>query len=503
MLRPPSAADDDAWRLSLSTLAIRAIDEAKHVFGVELPDDIKDVLERLFIVRENRELVGEARPRSFSELLVDIPSMNGRLEVLRHLAESFPEEAHYWAHYGRLLSSEGDTKAALTAMNRALLIDENDSVLYHMRGMVYRRQLRDLTGSSGQRVDDAQLLRIAELALADFAEAARLDDDSEYPHVATVQVTVSAIEAAFGRSGCRSHSEFFTRPSSAPYRAMLERAELALGAIREIGGGSPTSGRAEEANLSVAGLYDDYPTLLQGWRNLLDRSDVVKTPIRRRLVGAYFRKAGDWRSLEPGDRTRVLALLEDNLRDDPTDSASLRDWLKVARRENANLDRASELVSYWASQTPSRDALYFDYVLAVLQVVDGRESVWREAARKIERCRERSTTFGNRKFNYEWLGTGSGMGMLRHYSELPEWEMNAPDDTPSMLRRVSARVSRIGSPQAGTLRLEPGGLDAFFVPARAGVLRGRQENVRVDAVIGFSYDGLRAWSVRVVAGGES
>ena len=46
--------------------------------------------------------------------------------------------------------------------------------------------------------------------------------------------------------------------------------------------------------------------------------------------------------------------------------------------------------------------------------------------------------------------------------------------------------------------MNAGGLDAFFVPAAAGVMRNRHENARVDAIIGFSYDGLRAWAVRLV-----
>lgn len=505
LLSAAGTADPEAWRLSLSSLAVRAIEEARSVFGLQPPDDVKDVLERLFIVRENRELLGEARPRSFSELLEDIPSLNGRLEVLRRLAEAFADEAHYWAHYGRLLSYEGgDVAAALAAVNRALELDEHDSVLFHIRGMVYSRQLRDLGGRSRVQVDVEEVLRVVELALADFAEAARLSDASEYPYVAAVQVAVAAIEAVYGRSGCASHAEFFTRPASAPFRALLEQAEAAVDAIGELSGGDPASSRAQEATVSLASLYDDYSTLLQGWRNLLDRPDVLKTPIRRRLVRTYVRRAGDWNSLGGDDRSRVLALLEENLQDDPTDSASLRDWLRVARRETVSLDRAAELVSYWALQTPTRDSLYYDYVLSVLQVVDGRESLWQEAKRKIERCQERSATFGNRRFSYEWLGRGSGLGMLLHHSELPEnWEMNAPDDLPGALIRQPARVARIGSPQAGTLRIEAGGLDAFFVPARAGVLRGRHENARVDAVLGFSYDGLRAWSVRVLGQGDT
>ena len=499
LLESPNSNDSESWRIALSGMASRIIDEALVVFGDDPPDDIRDVLNRLFIVRDNREYLDDSRTRSFSEFLETIPSLNGRLEVLHHLAESFPNEPHYWAHYGRLLSYElGDSHAALEALDKALTLDNNDSVLYHIRGMVHSRRLRNLGEGRSDHLDETELRRITELALADFDEAARLKDDSEYPYVAAAQVAITAIETAYRRSGCTSHAEFFGRPTSDFYRSLLEQAEAAIDAIGEINGGDQPSGRAEEATTGLAALYDDYSTLLQGWRNLLDREDVYKVPIRRRLVRAYFRRAGSWAKLPPSDLDRVRILLEENLRDDPSDSGSLRDWLRVARFGDSSLDRASELVSYWASQSVSRDALYYDYVLAALQVFGGRDSVARETQRKIERCRDRTSGFGNRKFSYEWLGDGHGLEMLVHYSELPQvWDRNNPDEVPNVLRRVRGRVARIGSPQAGTLRLDAGGLDAFFVPARAGVLRNRHENSRVDAVIGFSYDGLRAWAVRL------
>jgi hypothetical protein len=64
----------------------------------------------------------------------------------------------------------------------------------------------------------------------------------------------------------------------------------------------------------------------------------------------------------------------------------------------------------------------------------------------------------------------------------------------SKLRRVAATVRKIRGPEAGTLELE-GGLQAFFVPGRAGAMKGLAENQVVSCLVGFSYDGIRAWSV--------
>ncbi|MBQ1065231.1 hypothetical protein [Micromonospora sp. D75] len=491
LLTPPGAAAE-AWRLSLSSVASNVIEQASSVFGEEPPDDIRDLLDRLFINRENRELLGGERQRSFSEFLEDIPSQEGRLEVMRQLAEHFPDEAHYWAHYGRLLSYAGDSDGALQAAKRALDINDADTVLFHIRGMIYTRCLRD----QAKKKDEAELLRLTELALSDFDAAAKLDDKSEYPHVATVSVAVTAIDMARDRARSATFSEFLSRPGSSVYRGLVERAERAMDSVQEIRGPDPMSARAQTVYVQLQQLYDDYAALLQGWRNLLDRPDVLKSPIRRRLARVYVRRAGDWKNLDRDDRRRVLTLLEENLRDDPSDETSLRDWLRAARSGATTLDRASELVSNWAVQRVSREAYLYDYIIAVLQVINGRRSQSREAQRKIDRCRDLSLSFGNRKFSYEWLGKGDGLSQLVHYSEVPStWNRERSDEIPATLRVMPAKVSTIRSPQAGSLRLDDTDLEAFFVPARAGVLRGRHENARVHAVLGFSYDGIRAWSV--------
>ena len=78
------------------------------------------MLDRLFIIRDNQDPSSDERSQ-FAELLEAIPSVNGRAEVLRQLAETFPENAHYWGHLGRLLSyGVGDFSEALSCLDRAI-----------------------------------------------------------------------------------------------------------------------------------------------------------------------------------------------------------------------------------------------------------------------------------------------------------------------------------------------------------------------------------------------
>ena len=62
-------------------------------------------------------------------------------------------------------------------------------------------------------------------------------------------------------------------------------------------------------------------------------------------------------------------------------------------------------------------------------------------------------------------------------------------------------VSRIRSPASGDIELA-NGLTAFFVPSTimvdGGYVRGLHEGRQVEFYLGFSYEGLRAWSVSEV-----
>jgi hypothetical protein len=94
----------------------------------------------------------------------------------------------------------------------------------------------------------------------------------------------------------------------------------------------------------------------------------------------------------------------------------------------------------------------------------------------------------------DWLGYGQGVKALVHQSELGGWETpNEFWSDTSALRRVEARVIDIRGPQAGTVSVN--GLEAFFVPARAEVEKGRDKNAVVSGYLAFSLDGARLWDV--------
>ena len=146
----------------------------------------------------------------------------------------------------------------------------------------------------------------------------------------------------------------------------------------------------------------------------------------------------------------------------------------------------------------SLDAIYYLYVLKMLEALDGSAIAANDAQKNIEICRAKAGFRRDRTRSFEWLGEGEGLRRLVHQDQLGGW-----DDATGFwlntkpLLRIQGVVSRIYAPQSGEIELR-WGVKAFFAPAVASMALGRDENRLVSFYLGFSYEGLRAWSVSAV-----
>ncbi|MFI5864793.1 hypothetical protein [Streptomyces sp. NPDC051546] len=504
LLVPPAASRGrEDWKAALPLWCLRLIAHAGEVFHNRLPDDLKILLDRLFTIRDAREPVEfRTNTSTYTELLQQL-SAPGRKEVLHALVQTFPEESHYWGHYGRLLSYDSrDFASALKAVDRAITIAPSDPLLHHMRGVVFRNEIRSFIEDRGDakgnpREKERAILDLVESARSSFQMVSKLDDSSEYGHITLAQMCIKVIEFGYSTSGADTYSRFLARPSAVAYRDLLGDAEDALDAALEIRGSDRISRVAEEAEVELLKIYDDYQALLQGWRNLLERTDVYKPSVRRRLARVYRQRHGSWRKANPRDIKQAVELLNDNLMDNPRDFASLREWLQAARFLPASLDRAADYVTTWARAEPfSREALFYDYVLTGLRVLEGQDSAMPEYKRKLELCRERTAGFGNRRFNYEWLGQGVELGRLVAHDDLRDWNRRENAPAPLFLTRLEGRVDRITGPASGVIDFGRG-IHAFCVPRRANLVRGIHENRSITGLLAFRYDGPEAWAVEL------
>lgn len=442
-----------------------------------------------------------AAQRRFSQLVENIPSDHGRVEVLRYLTDCFPLEAHFHAHLGRLLSLNGEYDKAFECVERALSIEGDDHVLHHMRGMILRQRLKMGVDA---RIPIERLIDIAKGAAHSFGEARRLRPDQEHGYISEVQALIDLVDYA-GRENRRDVvRDVLAKSATDPFlRTALERAEDLLDQVHRLYAGELPSQYFQTCRARLEIFYGNYQTALQAWDALLSRPEAAKPPVRRQIVWTILRRRGGVMENIPSRETeRIRRLLEENLQEEVNDSTSLRLWLRAIRQSQMppSLDSIIEKVGYWKANTGSLDAAYYLYVLHTLRALEGSAQGAADAERALEECRQFARLRRDRTRSFEWLGEGAGVEALVHQSRLGVWRDDFWDSA-GVLARLDGRISSIGGPQKGYIELG-GGVEAFFVPAKSGFQSGRDENVSVSCYLGFSYDGPRAWDVRPIGATE-
>ena len=492
-----SQSPEEVWRQNLSSWGK---DFASFCRGDQptTSDRSLELVRRVFIYRDNFEVLGTERAgqSQFSQLIEQIPSPHGRREVLRHLIDEFPLEAHFHAHLGRFLGLNGEHDEALECVNSAISLQPEDHVLHHMRGMVLRQEMKADTGAENL-ID--RLIGITEEASESFEEARRLGPDREHGYISEVQMLIDLID----RIGQRRHGvipNILARWDTDPFlQQALERAEELLDRVRHLHAGEELSQYAVRCQARLEIIYDNYPRALQAWDNLLSRPEVAKPPVRRQIVWTTLRRRdGDWGRLTDRETERMRRLLEENLEEEVNDSTSLRLWLRAIRQSQLppSLDSVIEKVGYWKVNTNALDAAYYLYVLHTLHALNGSLQGAADAERALEECRSRAQFRRDRTRSFEWIGPGNGVRALVHQSRLGEWQREENFwESADALARLQGRIKDIGGPQKGLIELDSG-IEAFFVPGRSGFNSGRDENALVNFYLGFSYDGPRAWDIQ-------
>ena len=453
-----------------------------------------EVVQRVFIFRDNREMLGTdgATQAQSSRFLADIPSQHGRIDMLQHLTKSFPEEAHFHAHLGRALGLAGEFKNAVASIDTALTLVPTDYVIHHMRGMIYRNWMRSVH-IEDQSIDE--LVSMSKEAAASFEESREHQSDAEYAYISEVQMLLDLVDRASRIYGGLKYV-LSNRDVDPFLRSSLERAENLLDQVSSLFVGESPSTYVLNCRAKIQHLYGHFPAALQTLDSLLSRPHIDRKPIRRQIVWTLLRsKRGRWDELSPRGISRARRLLQENLEEDPHDATSLRLWLRVIRHDSVipTLNGVIERVSYWRSNSSSLDALYYLYVLHMLNGIQGSNQGVPEGEVVLNECRSVARLRRDRRRSFEWVGLGEGVGALVHQSQLGDWSEDFWTKA-DQLRRLDGRISSIAAPQEGYIDLSCG-LRAFFVPARSQIFKGRDENIPVTLNLGFSYDGPRAWNV--------
>ncbi|WP_286928481.1 MULTISPECIES: 5'-methylthioadenosine/S-adenosylhomocysteine nucleosidase [Aeromicrobium] len=459
-------------------------------------DSMRKLIENVFTERDDDALQSGANRESFARLIEKIPSHDGASQLMRYLADRQPEDPHIWAHTARYYALRmRDYPTAETYAKRASALSPDNPTLHHILGMVYRSRVYD---ALGRNVSFDELSPWVDDASSEFAISRDLAASTkDHGFVSEIQMRIKVVQHAIRDKSLAAYL------SGAPHPLIIssvEKAEDLISTLRYRGDPRKPSGFEQTERAKLKRIYGDHAASLQLLDSLLQKGSVPLEIVRRQLVWTYLARVDrDWRALSVKDVDRVVSLLDENLSVGGYTSSDALAWWRAVRLKQPPVshERVKEVLAYWRASNPCLDAEYCSLVAYALDVLAGLPASVGDAEKHARKSAEMARNEGTRTRSVDWYGDGEGMASLVHHSELGKWDpaLDFWADS-SRLRVVEARVTQIRGPQAGTAEIS--GMKAFFVPQRAGIIRGRHENERIQGYLAFTHDGLRIWEPSLI-----
>lgn len=501
LLTPSNPGNQDVWKTGLVDLCYSFIESLVKIAG---PDStsILGIFTQMFITRDPWEERPDRR-RHFSELILIMPETSQH-RVLTKLKDCCPNEAHFWNHLGRhhIYVMHSRYEEAENCLMKAIALDPENGVHHHALGLAYRYEIRKQLSTFIQQRATAEkgLTAISDLvdkANACFEQARKLDPESEYGYITDIQLLTEIIQQLFRLSNFQDYAQFLSsvEPAATWCREKLPLAEELLRQVKALQAQENLSRLTVECEATVLNFYGRFDSMIQSLQNLLQRADIQRQPIRRVMANAYYaHRHYDWKAMKARDLHKIYTLMAANLEEDPTNALDLRMWFQAYRRlRNFDILEAIDRLTGWAIREESIEAHYYLYILHFLRWKQGILEDHRLVTDHIRKCQVLAGKL-RRIHSFEWLAKEPAWCPLTHQSELGNWnDDNNFYENIDPLALVEGTVKRIRGPQAGHLALGP--LDVFFHPLNE-FLPAKDENVDVQFNLGFSYDGLRGWSVK-------
>ena len=485
-----------AWKENLSDLCKDFIEDSN--LSGEQPQSIEAILQSIFI-GSRQERGGE----TFTKLVQEMPD-EAQESVFLKLAETFPDNAHYFSHLARFYAyirknSEKALKFADDAIRLSEKVGRKDALLYHIRGMCYRQAAKTKMDSiinskkSGrpyfeEEIDEI-IFDLIPKAAREFAETRKLQRSSEYGYVAHIQMLIDAID--FGHILSGKTKEQFLSSEKEPYAEWLDEASTLLEEVKRltIGEEGAENEKVIQCDDNLNSFFERYDLVIQNLNNQLDKG---KNPERlRRQISRFMIKKQPHLGQDSKSVNRIMDLMSENIKNEPDKEGNFYLWFQAARHSNLHISDAIDKMSRWKAKSITLDASYYFYVLKVMRAIEGYSDEMLEAVKLIQESKQKSRALPNNTYCHEWYGQLSEMKRMVHGKDVygGSWE-----DKCELVKGIITGYSHDGS---GKITLKNANLlEAFFNPSETKMSED-DINKEVEFYLGFSYDGLRAKDVQL------
>lgn len=519
---------DDSWKDQLPIFSKGLIDVIKES-NQYLVEDTRQLISGVFFDRGHEDVLGIDSAWSniasstdlFAQIIRDMGDKTAEQKnILQLIADTFPNEPHYWAHLGRFVfemaKDPEEYNEALDDIKKAF--DEGgdtDPKILHIAGMCLRRKVEYFYRNKIE-IDLPQLKELTEDSKRYFEQSRDKASGNIYAYVSEIQLLVCVLDYGMQLSRLSSFREFLLEPSNAWFleqyetlNELIDDANLLLQQLEQLGKTKKvieSRGKIDLADSKSKSFIGDYKTSLPFLEKLVEQSTrdlrprlrivYVRSLLLSKVNGDKRRYKEGWKRLSSPEESKVQDFLVANIRQNPGDVYSLKMWFDFVRYSNIVIpnEELVSMLSIMYDNSPDmslakEQSAYYLMILKSIDLIKKGYSIISDPYDEIKKykdvCRQCSTYD---KYAYEWLLDLNGIKGILHYKDKAE---------STVLIELSGTITSITNQQQGTVTLDCG-LEAFFVPVIGHFNKDTDISAKVLFKLGFRHDGLAAYEVHRV-----
>lgn len=488
-------------------------------------DSSLNVLRNLFIQKNSNEI---ARDR-FSPLVAKIKGMlsvndNGNSIGLlfKTLVEVYPEEPHFLAHLARFYThvEENYDKGIELASNAVNLSEEykiKDALLYHIRGISLRKKIRgyyipeilkekEHNNTKSMNVLTEEMQGTAKEASCMF-EISRDLNNKAAGYISDIEMCIDIIDFGKKIAGAVSSEEFINNNKDSWYMKYMDKAILLREGLKNR---SDNDEEDDDVNVEfedskIQTKLDEILSSIEStvvmWEKYLASAKQNEKPqVRRFIARGKEQRLYNEGILNTKIADEIIALMEENIREEPSNAANIRIWFNAIRYCNSKapeilLDEAIQNLSLWKISTGCVEAYYYYFILICIKAIEGSSRAEADIPVLQVELKQKSSHMPNNRVIYEWLGEGKGVARLINAYDYNNgrWLKKKIE-----LEKLEVIVGRIDEDYRNIYHayIMAYNMKIFFNPFNSSNKKISADEIgkKVKFSMGFSYDGLRAFN---------
>lgn len=518
-----------AWKQKLADIGIDFLEfiEKEHSHNKD-NIIIKDIINRLFIKRNITTYDSENRSsiKYYTDFIEDLNQSNSAIDarerIFKKLISLYPEDTHYLAHLGRFYSVDRkNLDKSLEYINKAIFISENegknDSILSHMKGMSYNRELNVQIRNSG---DINNIIDLGEKAEYCFKNSREFDTqiNNHYPFISHAQMLLNILR--FGRKQYDNDIyKFIDAFKSKEFIAnIIDNIENLVSDFEVIRTKSDDYSDMKKIKNELWELQGDIGKSLEMLNNLLDKNTHYNPVIRRNIVRLTVHKYKE--NINEISEKQIKTLINhleknlDNFSLEESNTTDLLLWIRLIRHNKINIDilKIADVLTYIKTILDEESALnkvqkniqiiilYYLHIIKFSQYYHGDNDVFPDFIEIKKELKLKAMYLDGKSLAREWLHSSNDINLkkvINWYDKRLNWvkeEKFFNLNSEQYLEKCTGIIREISSQKTGVILYK--NIEIHFIPRADFTMSNINE--KVEFYLSFSYDQMSAWKVKLL-----